>query len=78
MIFLAVDSSGTQPRWLLGALCAVGGRSVRQQRFLGDEYPRLYALLTVLLVAGERRATVCIAGAGFARGQPSVAAQGAE
>lgn len=68
MIFLAVDSGGTHTRLLLGELCATGWRGVRQQRFLGHEYPGWHALLAVF-GAATSAAQLC---------QPPAAARGTE
>lgn len=64
MIFLAADIGGTQTRLLLGEPCATGWRCIRQQSFLGHDYPSLEALLEVFLAAGERPQAACIAVAG--------------
>ena len=64
MIFLAADIGGTQTRLLLGEPCATGWRCIRQQSFLGRDYPSLEALLEVFLAAGERPQAACIAVAG--------------
>ena len=64
MIFLAADIGGTQTRLLLGEPCATGWRCIRQQSFLGHDYPSLEALLEVFLGPDEQPDVACIAVAG--------------
>lgn len=69
MIFLAADIGGTQTRLLLGEPCATGWRCIRQQFFLGHDYPSLEAILEIFLSPGERPNVACIAVAGPLEGQ---------
>ena len=69
MVFLAADIGGTQARLLLGEPGATGWRCIRQQSFLGHDYPSLEALLEVFLSSGERPQAACIAVAGPLEGQ---------
>lgn len=69
MVFLAADIGGTYTRLLLAETCASGWRTLREQRFAGQEYPSLAAILAQFLSPNERPEVACIAVAGPLEGQ---------
>lgn len=63
MSFLAADIGGTYTRLLLAEPNATGWRVVREQRFVGADYPGLEAIVQLFL-GTERPSVACIAVAG--------------
>lgn len=63
MSFLAADIGGTYTRLLLAEPSATGWQVLREQRFVGADYPGLEAIVQLFLGA-ERPSVACIAVAG--------------